>query len=251
MTTLDSISLRRYSLQAWLLAIGVSLVPVGARLEWDPAVYTGFVTVALALAIWWIRKITKPRWRLYSAVILLWLWNALLFLSLLPVYIEPILHRAFAEEIGVDMGDGLHFALACSLAVTLIFVYAARLPEGVYAGPRFFSRALCAGTPFALGALALAGRAYLPLFRTAWREYGADLPGPTLLLQAGEPYLGILPLLALALGAYAWAWTKSRDARAEWAHGGLLTLLFLGSVLASFGMFAAYLVLYPGCGGAV
>ena len=247
--TSDSISFKRYSAQAWLLAIGVSLIPAGTRLEWVPAIYGGFFTVAIALALWWIRKVTRPRARLHSAVILLWLWNAALFLSLLPVYIEPTLNRAFAEEIGMDMVDALRFALACSAAVTLVFLYAARLPEGVAAGPRFFARALCAGTPIALGALALAGHAYVPLFRTTWREIGADLPAPTLLLQAGEPYLVILPLLALAVGAYAWA--KPRDAHIEWAYDGLLALLFLGGVLASFGAFAAYLVRYPGCGGPI
>ena len=249
MAALNSISLKRYSLQAWLLAIGVSLVPAGARLDWGPAFYGGFFTVAIALALWWIRKVTKPRLRLLSAVILLWLWNAALFLPLLPVYIEPMLNRAFAEEIGMDMVDALRFALACSVAVTLVFLYAARLPEGVSVEQRFLSRALCAGTPVALGALALAGHAYVPLFQTTWRQYGADLPAPTLLLQAGEPFLAILPLLALALAAYAWA--KPRDALAEWAHGGLLTLLFLGGALASFGAFAAYLVRYPGCGGPI
>ena len=64
----------------------------------------------------------------------------LLFVILLPVYVEPSLHRIYAEEMGIDMGDALLAAFGCNFAITLIILLAPRMLDGSAARRRLSSR---------------------------------------------------------------------------------------------------------------
>jgi hypothetical protein len=262
-----SISVQRYSRQAWLLAIGVSLILVSVRLESIAAFSVGLLTVVFAMSVWWVegrvRRIAaiRPapvdpggaRRKLWSrtAVFLLWLCNALLFVFLLPVYVEPSLHRIYSEEMGIDMGDALLAAFGCNFAITLVILLAPRMLDGSAARRRLFVRALCVGTPLALAALALAAYSYISRFSAALRSFGPDLPSPSLALFASQPYWWILPLLALALGIHAWRRSEAGSS-GNWAIAGLLVLLLKSGALVSAAVAAVYLVVYPfSCGTAV
>jgi hypothetical protein len=268
--------LKRYSLQAWLLASGLSLLAVAIRVQSLDMLsaalgYLGAFLLVVAPLVWFVERraqrnagsrgaefdLQAARRRLYShaGVLLLWLWNILLGLLLTPVYVEPRLNRAYTEEVGIDLGDGLLLAVASNAAVTLIVLVARGVLDGARPGRSAFVRALCLATPIALGGLAFAVDWYAPQLRSVWTEYGADLPGPALiwLYAADRGYWGVLPVLSVVLGAYAAV--KADDAvRVRWAVAGLLGLLLLAGAFVTFVVFAAYLPVNPWfsfCGGAI
>lgn len=259
--TSSSISIKRYSAQAWLLAIGVSMFAVAMRTDSDAAGYGGITALVLAALFgvqYWIEKslaMAQPTPRRhsayrYAAVILLWLWNALLVGLMSFIYVEPRLNRAYAEELGFEVGEALLFVFACNLAVTLIVLLAPTLAGSEASRRRLFVRALCAGTPVILAALSFAAYSFIPDFQSAWTAFGVDLPGPSLVLIESRPYFGILPMLALALGGYALA--RPEDAaRMNRAIAGLLALLVFAGALLTFSVGAVYLPIYPSCGGAI
>jgi len=257
----NAMPVRRYSAQAWLLAIGVSMFAVAVRTNSDAAGYGGIAALVLAALFavrYWIEKslaLVQPAPRRhslyrYAALILLWLWNASLIAPMSLIYVEPRFNRAYSEELGFEAGEALLLVLACNLAVTLIVLLAPRLAGSEASRRRLFVRALCAGVPVALAALAFAAYSFIPEMQSAWSALETDLPGPSLVLIESRPYWGILPLLALALGRYGIA--RPEDAtRVNRALAGLLALLVFAGALLTFFVGAAYLPVYPSCGGPI
>ena len=249
----------RHSAFAWAAAVAFSVAVLAARFQSD-AVLIGASALLIGVVVAWIaekrmgalaavesRAIARLRIWGSFAVVAFCIWTgALVSFVFRSAYLDPSTNRAYTEGLGIELTLLLAAVVAIAVAVTVVAVLALLALRRPAPGSSQFLWTVSIAAPIASVLLALTPMTVFADLQSEWRQYGADLPGPTLLYMKSHAHWWLVALPAVGLVALAW---RKRDSAIVYSAGvvGTLLVLMLCSALLTFAVTAAWLPVMKMC----